>query len=388
MSDPEKRLRVIDAVDKDEGITIFLEPGNGIWGLVRPDDGPMEGWSMAVYDASNKQCLPLDSDKYYMSSGPDGVIDACYPAQDHDILLSVRSPSGDSTDIPLQMQRGEQAVCIIGNVKPTPQPDPQPAPTPEEVPDQSLLIIEAEPNPDSGPPAEEGWVETTGESLARFLYKNRTNWPGALQDLKKVAEHLREFGGAKFYVMDGKGPGKVGKKYLVFKGNPHKPGKFIGLRNMIRGSGPYSFNNPRIVQLGFGARNALKAGAKGTVISFVIVGGIDVIDELMQDEPSLIRLGVTIGVDTVKLILSLLAGAGAAGAATVLGGTVLLVAGAGLLVALGVGLALDALDNRLGITDWLRERAKEMTERVEAEANRFLYRLEQCLLYQYGRFGF
>jgi hypothetical protein len=124
MGDPEKRLRVIDAVEKDEDITIFLEPGNGILGLVRPDDGPMEGWSMAVYDALNKQCLTLDCDNYHMSSGPDGVIDACYPAQEHEILLHVGSPSEESVEIPLQMQRGEQGVCIIGNVKAEPAPEP------------------------------------------------------------------------------------------------------------------------------------------------------------------------------------------------------------------------------------------------------------------------
>ncbi|MDH5673804.1 MAG: hypothetical protein OEZ06_16730 [Myxococcales bacterium] len=87
----------------------------------------------------------------------------------------------------------------------------------------------------------------TAESLAKFAYDQRTNWPGAVQDLGTVAAYPRELGADSFYVHKGKGPGKAGKLYLVFKGNPRKPGLRNGLWQMVRVNGPQS---PASVVLG------------------------------------------------------------------------------------------------------------------------------------------
>ena len=250
-----------------------------------------------------------------------------------------------------------------------------------EAPDEELLIIEVEPK-EAAPP-DESWLDTTVENIARFGYDQRTNWPGGVQDLKTVVQHLREFGGARFYVKKAKN----GKRYLIFKGNPRAPGRILGVRAMIRGNGPYAFKNPHIVQLGFGTKTALRAGARATVISFVVVAGIDIVEELMQDEPSLRRLGVNLSVDVVKLILSGLAGVGAAAGMVALAGAatpVIFVAGAGLFVGLFVGRALDALDRKLGITDALQRKAKELQDEVEWSISSFLWRMEQSIRSLYG----
>jgi hypothetical protein len=250
-----------------------------------------------------------------------------------------------------------------------------------------MLIVEVEEKDPTVPG--DAFLETTAENLARFAYDKRTDWPGALIELRSVAKALREFGGATFYVMKGKGKGKEGKRYLVFKGNPRNPGKIVGLRNMIKGNGPYSFKNPAVMEIGFGTKTALKAGARAFVVSFVVVAVIDVVAELMKDEFSLRRLGVQIGVDVANLIISGLAGlaASAAVAAGVVTAPVWLVAAAGLVVGLAVSYALDRLDQHFGITEKLQQKAEELQNQVEWSIKGFLMQMEYCVRNPYHCWG-
>lgn len=78
-----------------------------------------------------------------------------------------------------------------------------------------LLIVEGDPNATYTPGT---FYETTAANLERFLVERRKDVPGVLQDLKTVAEHLREFGAQSFYVQ--KYPEKAypdGRPYLIFK---------------------------------------------------------------------------------------------------------------------------------------------------------------------------
>ena len=72
--------------------------------------------------------------------------------------------------------------------------------------------------------------------------------------------------------------------------------------------------------MGIGKKAALRAGARATVISFIVVAAIDVMLEVMEDEPSLAALGVTLAVDATKLAASALAGALAVGVIAAVGG--------------------------------------------------------------------
>ncbi|HEY0710099.1 MAG TPA: hypothetical protein VGG33_25030 [Polyangia bacterium] len=243
-----------------------------------------------------------------------------------------------------------------------------------------MLILEVEVKDTSV--ESDSWLETTAESLAKFGYEKRTDWPGVLMDLKAVAERLREFGGARFYVWKGKGPGKEGKSYLVFKGNPRKPGKAIGVRQMIRGNGPYSFKNPLIVQMGFGSKEILKGGARATVISFIVVAAIDVVAELLKDDFSLRRLGVQLSVDVVKLVVSGLAAVGVSAliATGVLSMPVWAIVAGGMAVGLAVGWGLDKLDERFAITESLQRKAEELQNRAESGLGNFFRQLQWCAM--------
>jgi hypothetical protein len=257
--------------------------------------------------------------------------------------------------------------------------------------DHEMFILEVEVLPGSAPP--DSWLETTAENLARFAHEKRTDWPGWVMDGVTVVEHLREFGADSFYVMPGKGKGKEGKRYLVFKGNPRKPGKYLGLRRMIRGNGPYSFANPKVVQMGFGMKNALRAGAKGTVIAFVVVAGIDVVSELLKDEVSLRRLGVQIAIDVVNLLISGLAAAATtslivAGTAAI--GVAFPVAGlvaTAIFVGIGVSAAVNWADERFRVSEMLHKKAEEIEARVDTGLRRFLMQMEWCARNPYGCFG-
>src|SRR5690606_6636805 len=148
-------------------------------------------------------------------------------------------------------------------------------------------------------------------------------------------------------------------------------------------------------QLGFGTKTALKAGAKATVISFVFVAGIDVYKELLEDEVSLARLGVTLASDVVKLAVSMLAGvavmAAGTAAATVGAIPVIVVAGVSLLVCLVVGKGLDELDESWGLTEWLRKRASELEKRavesIRAPWQEFLWQMDWCIRHAHRCFG-
>ncbi|NLE88067.1 MAG: hypothetical protein GX607_16905 [Myxococcales bacterium] len=104
------------------------------------------------------------------------------------------------------------------------------------------------------------------------------------------------------------------------------------------------------------------------MISFVIVAGMDVLEEIVADEPNLAHLGVTLGSDATKLAISMVAGALASAVVVAAAGTftlpVVVVAGAGLLGALVVGVGLDALDEHVGVTVWLQQRAMELEVEV------------------------
>lgn len=95
---------------------------------------------------------------------------------------------------------------------------------------------------------------------------------------------------------------------------------------------------------------------------------MDVLEEIVADEPNLARLGVTLGSDATKLAISMVAGALASAVVVAAAGTftlpVVVVAGAGLLGALVVGVGLDALDEHVGVTVWLQQRAMELEVEV------------------------
>lgn len=348
-------------------------------------------WSMSVYDEGSGECIPLNDGVPECSVDNGDTLNACYPPRAHDARVQLSRPDGVRVDIPLTLEEEESAMCLIGSAAPiTKAPASEPNPTTERAPDETLIVVEAAPHIVE---RDGRFFETTGENLEKFLIKERTNIPGALQDLKTLAERVREFGADRFYVKTGYPKSHPqGRAYLVFKGKPMRGG-IIGRRDLIKSFGKYTFTNPTIAQLGFGPKNALKAGAKATVISFVFVAGIDVYQELLEDEVSLARLGITLTSDVVKLAVSMLAGVVVMAAATATSAAlpVVLVAGGTLLVCLYVGKTLDEFDESWGVTEWLRKRAveleKQVVESVRAPWQSFLWQMDWCVRHPYRCFG-
>ncbi len=368
-----------------DNLTVDLEQGNLVCGYFRDDRTGRRAGSVSVLKADTAEPIKLNEGKNTCEADDDGVVLACYPPETSEVVVEAVCSMGHY-EFPMTIEEEEQAMCLISSPAPESPATPPPKeenPVSESAPDATVLIIQADADADEGGNTT---FATTAENLGKFIVKQRTNIPGALQDMASVAAQLREFGFATFRVIKANTKEfPKGRKYLVFKGNPRAPGNWIARRELIRSFGRHTFQNPNIVQLGFGMKNALRAGAKATVISFILVASLDVMLELLEEDPSLAALGVTIAVDAGKLAAAGLAGALAAGA--IAGGPVFLVAGAGLLVGLAIGMTLDAIDETFGITDHLRKRAKEFEAEVDRAYSNFLYQLEWCIMHPYVCFG-
>ena len=383
------------AEEFEDGVQLMMTRGNHLQALVRfeHDAKDTRPWSMSVYDEESGECIPLNDGVPECSADNGDTLNACYPPRAHDALVQLSGPDDVQVDIPLTLEEEESAMCLIGSPAPvTKSPPTEPNPTTERAPDEMLIVVEAAPHivEDDG-----RFFETTGENLEKFLIDERTNIPGALQDLKTLAERVREFGADRFYVKtEYPKSHPPGRTYLIFKGKPMRGG-FVGRRDIVRSFGKYTFTNPTMAQLGFGTKNALKAGAKATVISFVFVAGIDVYQELLEDEVSLARLGITLAADVVKLAVSMLAGAVVMVAGTALAVKVavpvVVIATVSLAVCLFIGVTLDNVDETQGVTEWLRKRAyeleKQAVESIRAPWQEFLWQMDWCIRHAHRCFG-
>ncbi len=387
MGDPQ--WRVSELQSESGGMSIDLSPGNLFCGYFHDERSGDFSGQLAVVDAGSDEALELNEGKDICEADATGVALACYPPTSKEVIVEVSSSLG-LYDLPMTVEEEEQGICLIGSTSPqtfSAPPDKTGNVVPERENDSAALVLQADPDAED-PGSEETVFETTAENLLKFTLRQRTNLPGALKDTGDVIKQLREFGFSTFRVITAKTkqfPG--GRKYLIFNGNPRAPGSFIARRELIRSFGRYTFQNPNVMELGFGARNALRSGARATVVFFIVVAAVDVMVELFEDEPSMAAAGVTIAVDGAKLAASMLAGALASGAIIAAGGPVILVAGAALVVGLVVGIVLDKLDDHFGVTHYLRERAKEVEKDLERSFSNFLYQLEWCILHQRQCFG-
>jgi|GEM_PF-5011554 len=175
---------------------------------------------------------------------------------------------------------------------------------------------------------------------------------GALSDpfsMFKVSRQVQEFGFRGSYTIST----YRGKEYVIFKGYP-------GLRKTFTGT-RYSSSNTRVLQWGVGKLGFEKVRSMkiGGYMGVAFVACWDIAEYLLSDEKSLSGLGVKISTDVVKGLISGLAAGAAAAALTgaVVGGVGLIIAplATALVVGFIVGLALDSLDNYLGITKGLTQ---------------------------------
>ncbi len=134
-----------------------------------------------------------------------------------------------------------------------------------------------------------------------------------------------------------------GKTYLIFKGYP-------GLRNLVKGT-RFLATNAQIVQLGLGVRGAANVAKGGFILGLVVTTGIEVTDFVLNDQKTMADLVGSIGYEVVKsgvvagLALGIAAGVGVAGSIAIAPLGVMVV------LACGIGIGLNMLDNHYGVKD-------------------------------------
>lgn len=224
--------------------------------------------------------------------------------------------------------------------------------------------------------------DSSVDKIVKFMFPYRAT-KVSLEGGKEIIENrqlLKDFGfNGKFYFKKYKG-----KNYIIFKGNK-------GLKKHFKGT-RYATTNPKIVKLTLGetgkvGKNILKS-AKIPGFTIIVEGCVDCVEWLMSEKENkeVSDLLITFGMDLVK---SALAGVIAAGViATILffiGATapVWVVVGGVILVGIGVGLLLDWLDEKFGVTEYLQNKTSEAKKFLGDKYDEFVIHPLADLLYQF-----
>lgn len=141
-----------------------------------------------------------------------------------------------------------------------------------------------------------------------------------------------------------------GKTHIILKGSP-------GLRNFLTGT-RYLAANIKMVSVGLGTYST-KSLIKGALIGIVLMTAYRVLDHFMRDEATLAELFGGLASDIVKIGI---AGLGGWLAALAIGFVTPFAAGpllAVVVVTVGIGIALDVIDNKYGLTQSLIERLSQ-----------------------------
>lgn len=149
-----------------------------------------------------------------------------------------------------------------------------------------------------------------------------------------------------------------GKLHVVFKGYP-------GLRRVLNGT-KYGALHPKVVGLGIGKAGVAKSVKGGTIVSVVLLTVWNIVDYVIRDEATLGQMLGGIAGDVSKALIAGGVGYAAGSAAVALGMTVaagpLVIA---VVVGLGVGWALDALDQKYRFTERLQKQLDEGIAELE-----------------------
>ncbi|MCC2977997.1 hypothetical protein LK533_15135 [Sphingomonas sp. PL-96] len=151
-----------------------------------------------------------------------------------------------------------------------------------------------------------------------------------------------------------------GKLHVVFKGYP-------GLRRVLTGT-KYGVLHPKVLGLGIGKAGVAKSVKGGTIVSVVLLTAWNIIDYVIRDDATLGQMLGGIAGDVSKALIAGGVGYAAGATAVALGMTVaagpLVIA---VVVGLGVGWVLDALDKKYGFTERLQKQLDEGIVELERQ---------------------
>jgi hypothetical protein len=156
-----------------------------------------------------------------------------------------------------------------------------------------------------------------------------------------------------------------GRTYFILKGSP-------GLRNTLTGT-RFLASNPKIVQLGLGAQGLKNVAKGGFILGLVVTTGFEVGDYILNDEKTMMDLVGSIGYEAVKsgVVVGLAYGAGLV--IGVFTGVAVAPLGVMFVAALGFGILLNSLDNKLDVKAKVLATFKALPAKLEQG----VYRLQQ-----------
>jgi hypothetical protein len=147
-----------------------------------------------------------------------------------------------------------------------------------------------------------------------------------------------------------------GKTYLIFKG-------YSGLRNVLQGT-RYLATNPKIIQLGLGAKGLQNVAKGGFILGMVVSAGIEITDFILNDQKTMADLVGSIGYEFAKSgLVSLIAYGIGVGVASITGVAVLPL---GIMVgaAFFVGWRLNKLDEQYQVKDKVLKAFKALPAQI------------------------
>lgn len=154
-----------------------------------------------------------------------------------------------------------------------------------------------------------------------------------------------------------------GKMHVILKGNPR-------VRTILTGT-RYGVQNAKVVNMGIGRAGVARSVRGGTFVSIFLLTAWNIADFVLRDEATLGQLLGGIAGDVTKAAIAGGIGYAAGSAAVALGVTFaagpLVVA---VIVGIGVGMALDALDDRYQLTEKLQKMIDDGLARLQAEVER------------------
>lgn len=155
-----------------------------------------------------------------------------------------------------------------------------------------------------------------------------------------------------------------GKTHIILKGAP-------GLRTILTGT-RYGVQNAKVINMGLGRAGVRASARGGTIVSIFLLTAWNIADFVLRDDATLGQLLGGIAGDVSKAALAGGIGymAGAAVVGTVVGTFALGPLVVAVVVGIGVGLALDWIDNRFQLTQKLQTAIDEGIARVNAEIER------------------
>ncbi|MBU2112593.1 MAG: hypothetical protein KKE94_02335 [Gammaproteobacteria bacterium] len=163
-----------------------------------------------------------------------------------------------------------------------------------------------------------------------------------------------------------------GRSYVILKGYP-------GLREKLTGT-RYLASNPKVVDLAIGTKRVSNAMISGARLSIFVAVPMTVLQFLISEQSTLLRLVGTIASDLVKIGLSTVI-ASAAGMAA---GAITTVAAGPIVAAIAFGIAtaitLEYLDRTFGVTNALVNAMEKAKQRTFGELARQIVTFERNLI--------